>query len=224
MKISTMRRPSDAATKTQPPARPRAFPEAAVSDGRLARSARTRERLAEAWLALLEAGELRPSAAAVAAAAGLSTRVVFHHFADLDALFSIVADLQTARVLRDAKPDLKTEGAFAARLDAFVARRVGILERITPVRRAAALQEPFSKEVARRLAWSRREGREEVLRAFAPELAGLRPAARAEVIEGLASVTSWTGWQSLRHDAGLSLRRASAVVRRTVVALLRQED
>jgi AcrR family transcriptional regulator len=223
MKISTMRRAPHAAGKTQIPADPGAFSGPMLADGRLARSARTRERLAEAWIALLEDGELRPSAAAVATAAGVSTRVVFHHFADLDALFAVVADLCTARVLRDAKPPLRTDGPFPARLADFLSRRAWILERITPVRRAAILQEPFSPEVARRLSWSRREGREELTRAFAPELAALRPAERAEVVEALQAITSWSGWESLRKDGGLSVRRASAVLRRVLVALLRPE-
>jgi AcrR family transcriptional regulator len=192
-----------------------------VLDGRLARSARTRDRLADAWLALLDGGELRPSAAAVAERAGVSVRVVFHHFEDMDALFSAVAERQIARVLAEAKPPLRTEGPRDARLDDFVARRTGILEHVAPVRRAALLSEPFSAEIERRLGWSRQLAREEVRRAFAPELARLAPGARAEVMEALAVAASWPTWDELRRHYGLSARRAAAVMRRTLAALLR---
>lgn len=190
------------------------------ADGRLARSVRTRERLVEAMLGLLDEGVLRPSAAAIAERAGVSTRLVFHHFEDLDALFSDVSERHIARTLGEARPALKEDGPFSVRLAAFVTRRADIWDRVAPVRRAALLQEPYSEEVRRRLRWSRDYEREETRRAFAPELARARGAARTELFEALVMATSYSAWNVLRVHSGLSAARARAVMRRTIAALL----
>src|SRR5208282_909869 len=57
-------------------------------DGRLARSARTRHAVVDALLDLLGEGDLRPTAARIADRAGVSLRLVFHHFDDLEAIYS----------------------------------------------------------------------------------------------------------------------------------------
>ena len=56
-------------------------------DGRVARGQRTRRSVAEALMELLRAGETDPTAKAVALRAGVSLRLVFHHFADMDDLY-----------------------------------------------------------------------------------------------------------------------------------------
>ena len=59
------------------------MPQLARIDGRLARSARTRHAVVDALLDLLGEGDLRPTAARIAERAGVSLRIVFHHFEDL---------------------------------------------------------------------------------------------------------------------------------------------
>lgn len=56
-------------------------------DGRHARSARTRECLVLATRELMRRGAMRPTANMIAAAADLSPRSLFQHFADLRALY-----------------------------------------------------------------------------------------------------------------------------------------
>src|SRR5579863_4008492 len=107
-------------------------------DGRLARSARARNAIVEAILDLLNEGELQPGAQRIAARAGVSLRLVFHHFADLEALFGAAADLQTQRLLALLTP-IPPEGPLDERLATFVDQRVRLLEAISPVRRAAIL-------------------------------------------------------------------------------------
>ena len=188
-------------------------------DGRLGRGERARTAVVDALLDLIEEGDLRPTAPRIAERAGVSLRSVFHHFADLEALFSAAADRQTARLRGLARP-LAGGGPLRARLAAFVRQRARFLEAITPVRRAALLMEPFSPEVTARLRRVRALGHEEVARVFAPELTGRRPADRRELLAALAAVSSWQAWEALRAHEKLSRARAARALVRMLAALL----
>ena len=61
-------------------------------DGRAARALRTRNRVVDALLDLVDEGDLRPSAADVARRAGVSLRSVFQHFDDLETLFRVAGE------------------------------------------------------------------------------------------------------------------------------------
>ena len=65
---------------------------AATQDGRTARAERTREKVVDAVLELLDGGDVRPTAERIAKRAGVSERTVFQHFADREALFGAVGD------------------------------------------------------------------------------------------------------------------------------------
>ena len=112
-------------------------------DGRTARARRTREAIVDATLALLDAGNLRPSADEIAERAGVSPRSIFQHFGDRETLQRAVGARQTERVVQIVE-HLPDTGPLDARLDAFVDQRARVLEFITPVRRSALLNEPFS--------------------------------------------------------------------------------
>ena len=192
---------------------------AARVDGRLERGERARHAVVDALLGLIEEGDLRPTAPRIAERAGLSLRSVFHHFADLEALFAAAADRQLARVRGLARP-LARRGPLRARLGAFVRQRARLLEAITPVRRAALLMEPFSDELAARLRRVRALGREEVARLFAPELAERRPGDRRELLAALTVVSGWHTWEALRAHERLSRPRAARALARMLAALL----
>jgi TetR/AcrR family transcriptional regulator, regulator of autoinduction and epiphytic fitness len=188
-------------------------------DGRTARANRTREAVVEALLSLMEEGDVQPTAAQIAARAGVSERTLFQHFHDREALFLAVAARQTER-FRERWERISSDGPFEERLDAFVEQRSGILELATPVRRGALLMEPFSETVAESLKGFRRLKRDEAARIFRPELEALpegeRPAARA----ALGMVASWSAWEELRRHQGLSQERAKAALRRSVAGAL----
>ena len=197
-------------------------PTAIQADGRSARAARTRDAVVEALLTLIEEGDLRPTAQRVAEQARVSLRSVFQHFRDLESLFAAAADRQVER-LGPAPLDLPPSAPLEKRLDAFVAARSRILEQISPVRRAARLQEPFSEEIAQRLRWSRNAFRTEAERLFAPELA-LRPESeRRGLLAALATASDWNAWEALRQHNELSVQEARRAMRRTMHALLREE-
>ena len=189
-------------------------------DGRLARGARARDAIVEALLALIERGDLRPSAARVAERAGVSLRSVFQHFSDVESLFATAAARQAERLapLAGAVPD---EGPLSRRLDAFVRKRARLLEAVSPVRRAAVLMEPFSGELQGRLGAFRALKAADVRRVFAGELAFRPPAARRRVLSALVATASWNTWQALRQHQGLSQGEARHVLRLMLETLLR---
>jgi TetR/AcrR family transcriptional regulator, regulator of autoinduction and epiphytic fitness len=189
-------------------------------DGRRARARRTREAIVDAVLGLLDAGDLRPSVEDIAARAGVSPRSIFQHFGDRETLLRAVGMRQTERVSQIVE-HLPDTGPFDDRLEAFVEQRARVLEFITPVRRSALLNEPFSEGSHAGLQAFRAFKRAEAERVFAPELDARPAGEREEVVRALGAVTDWNTWEALRAHQGLSVADARAVMRRTIGALIR---
>jgi AcrR family transcriptional regulator len=189
------------------------------TDGRAARAVRTRDAVVEALLTLIEEGELRPTAREVSDRAGVSLRSVFQHFADLESLFAAAAERQTVRLwaLFDQKP---TATDFEGRLTQFTELRGEMLERVTPIRRAALLQEPFSPEMARRLQWARDIALDQVVSVFSEEIG---PNPDKQTLAALRATTDWYTWETLRRHQGLSVKDAQRVMARMLRAILRKD-
>lgn len=193
---------------------------ATKEDGRTRRSASTRQAVAEAYLNLLDAGDLRPTARAIAAAAGCSERAVFRHFQDMETLHSEAAVLQIQRVSRDIPGPVALAGPLRERAGA-LAHRWGVLnERVSPVRRVALLHEPFSTEIARRLRWVRDLARSEIEQVFAAELPAADPARRRRMLAAMCAAMSWESWNEIRSRHALEAAEAEATVRDALLAVL----
>ena len=188
-------------------------------DGRLARSARTRRAVVDALLDLLNEGDLRPTAARIAERAGVSLRLVFHHFDDLDTIYSELADRQTERVEPLIKP-IDVALPFPLRVEVFSAQRGRVLETLSPVRRSAVLMEPFRPALAKRLKQSRDLMRAAAIAAFQPELKMIVADERRTKIAALDVVTSWVAWEQMRRHQGLSETEAREVMAKSIRALL----
>jgi TetR/AcrR family transcriptional regulator of autoinduction and epiphytic fitness len=195
------------------------MPQLARIDGRLARSARTRHAVVDALLDLLGEGDLRPTAARIAERAGVSLRLVFHHFDDLEAIYSELADRQAERVKPLTIPISPTT-PFARRLEEFSTQRGRLLETLSPVRRAAVLMEPFRPALAKRLKHARDLMRTAAIAAFAPELSKLAADEERATTAALDVVTSWVAWEQMRRHQGLSETDARRVMATTIRALL----
>jgi TetR/AcrR family transcriptional regulator, regulator of autoinduction and epiphytic fitness len=190
-------------------------------DGRTARARRTREAIVDAMLGLLDAGDLRPSVEDIAARAGVSPRSIFQHFGDRETLLRAVGMRQTERVSQIVE-HIPDTGPFDERLEAFLDQRARVLEFITPVRRSAVLNEPFSEGSHAGLQAFRAFKRAEAERVFAPELHACPAVEREEVVRALGAATDWNTWEALRAHQGLSVADARAAMRRTLVALLQR--
>jgi TetR/AcrR family transcriptional regulator, regulator of autoinduction and epiphytic fitness len=191
------------------------------TDGRAARAARTRGAIVDALLELLEEGDLQPTAHRIADRAGISLRLIYHHFGDLEALFHAAALRQGERIVLMTSP-IASDLPFDERLDLFAEQRAEILEWMTPVRRASLLQEPFSDELQRARDAALTIGEEHAARLFAEELALVSAEARPAVRAALGATSGWSFWDTLRVS-GRSIDEARAAMRCTISALLRPD-
>lgn len=190
-----------------------------ATDGRRARSQRTRAAVAQATLDCLEDGILRPSAKQVAERAGVSTRAVFRHFDNMETLLREISELHVARVMRQIPP-VATEGPLDRRIDALVRHTAWRNEIIAPVRRASQLWEPFSEVVRERHAWLRRATRQQVRAVFASELGTSSDAERRDRTAVLCALLSFGYWEELRRHERLSNAAAIRMLRGAVRAVL----
>jgi TetR/AcrR family transcriptional regulator of autoinduction and epiphytic fitness len=188
-------------------------------DGRTVRAERTRQALVDALFALLDEGELRPTAERIAERAGVSERSVFQHFPDREALFEAVARQQYERVFSGLEP-VDSSRPLPERLDAFVAQRGRLLEESSALRQAAILLEHDSEVVAGWLESWRRAAATEVERVFRRELEGRERGERAVLLGALVSAASGPVWEGYRLHQRMSAERARAAMRLTLAALL----
>ena len=188
------------------------------TDGRRARGERTRLAVLEALLRLVEDGELRPTAQAVAAKAGVALRTVYHHFEDVEALRRMALDLQLRRhsellVTVDPKSELDERIHVVARQ----CRK--LFEAVTPIRRAAMFDEQSSPEMAEGLRRARLVRRNFVTSAFAGELAKRSGEGRT-LHDAIDAATSWESWYYTRSSLDRSAVAAEKILALTLHDLL----
>lgn len=187
-------------------------------DGRTARAQRTRDAIVGACVALVDAGDYRPTAPRIADEAGVSVRSVFQHFDDLETLFAMVAERAISNLTGLIKP-IDTDLPLAERVQTFVAQRAQLLEAVTPIRRAAAVHAPFSPGIQARVAAGHEFFRSEVGTVFGREL-DADPRDRELVLGMLDVAASWTSWEQLRTLDGLDVDGAGEVVAALLLAIL----
>lgn len=183
-------------------------------DGRALRGERTRRALAEALVSLLEEGDLAPTARAVAERAGVSPRIVFHHFDDMESVLRHTVAVQVERhwsTLSPIDPALSTEDKVAR----LVRQRSALFDAIEPVRRAAALVEHRSPTISAQLDRAQRTLRAGLAETFAPELEATGTG-RTEMLDMLEVSAGWETWDQLRRRLG----HGPAAARRVMTSLL----
>jgi TetR/AcrR family transcriptional regulator, regulator of autoinduction and epiphytic fitness len=190
-------------------------------DGRTVRAERTRQALVDSLLGLLDEGHPTPTAAAIAARAGVSERSVFQHFPDRETLLEAVAREQYERVVPTLRP-VDSTLPLPERVDQFVKQRTRLYEQIGGVRRAGLLIEHESSSVAGWLATVRQAKAAEVERVFRRELDAITPDEREPLRAALIAHCSWSTWDSWRTHQGLSVARARAALAAGIAALLAQ--
>jgi hypothetical protein len=99
----------------------------------------------------------------------------------------------------------------------FASERRAVLEAMTPIRRAAAVHAPFSKEIQSRLEAGHEFLRNELARVFARELDAAPAGEREDLLDVLDTVASWSTWENLRTVN----RRSPAAAEALLVRMLR---
>jgi len=183
-------------------------------DGRRERSRSSRARIVAAMLDLIDRGDLSPSAARVAEEAGVGLRTVFRQFDDMDTLYREMSETIAERVMpivfapyagKDWRADVRD----------LAARRARVFETMLPFRLAANIkryQSPFLMGQYGQVVALERD----LLFRLLPDTMIADRVGR----EALCVALSFQTWRALRHDQGLLVDEAGAVVAQMVEALI----
>ncbi|WP_244624559.1 TetR/AcrR family transcriptional regulator [Sphingomonas sp. So64.6b] len=185
-------------------------------DGRRERSVSSRAKIVAAMLDLVEGGDVQPSAARVAEAAGVGLRTVFRHFDDMDSLYREMSEAIEARVLPVMLRPFTT-GTWREQMRELAARRCEVFEAILPYRITASLkrfQSTFLMQDYRRMLRMERSSIDAIL----PASVHADPVQLSAVHLSL----SFQCWRVLRHDQELGIDAARAVFLRLADAVLEQ--
>lgn len=185
-----------------------------TSDGRLARGIRAREAMADALIALLIEGHTNPTARDVALRAGVSLRLVFHHFEDMENVFKAAISIQAERYWTGLDP-VSPQGNAKSRVKETVEKRAELYEAIGPVRRAAVRRAESSKILSDQMEASRQLLRSHLEITFARELAD-----DVTLLDALEVAMSFETWDFLRQRASRSVAEASSVVERVALGVV----
>jgi AcrR family transcriptional regulator len=177
--------------------------EAPKVDGRRERTKRTRAAIVTALTGLLDEGRIEPTAAQIAARAGVAVRSIAQHFSSREELLLAVAEHHASRIL---PASIDARATFDEKLEKLVASRARTLEASSAMRRAAAVVLARSPAVARALERAAKERREETATLFAREIAASPDPPAVE--RGVALMTSGRAWDALRGEMGLSPKGA----------------
>ncbi len=182
-------------------------------DGRRRRADTSRQRIVDAMMELMKAGEIAPSAETIALKAGVGRRTVFRLFSDMETVYAEIQHAMLARV--EPLFCAPLEGRrWRDRLDALIERRATVFEEILPFKTAADAQRhrsPFlQKDHALLAAMTRRTLAEVLPKKMAP---GTR------AFEALDAALSMEMWQRLRHDQALAPKAALAVMKHIADAI-----
>ncbi|MER6301799.1 TetR/AcrR family transcriptional regulator [Kitasatospora sp. NPDC001539] len=189
-----------------------------VTDGRTERGRQTREKIADAMLSLIDQNQAHFPADKVAERAGVSRRLVFHHFADMAQLAEVAVNRRLEQLATQIGP-LPTEGPRELRVAALTAQRARILEGVTPARLAVMRLENPSPRIQEAVQQMLDFARLRLTQVFAAELDVLPESARTDLLHGLDAVTTWSAWYHWR-SSGLSTDQARRTMAATVHALL----
>ena len=180
-------------------------------DGRVLRGQRTREAVIDTLLELHAEGNLTPTIEQIAERVGRTTRAIYQHFQDKEALAVAMAErqLRTHGELFRARP---VEGDLPQRISGIADHRVALFEAVAPARRAALVRLHASPELRRQQTEVAAHLRDQVATTFEPELGALDVDTAADTLELLDLHTSWDTWERLRTWQGLSADRAKQLV------------
>ena len=191
--------------------------EQANYDGRLLKGERTRRAIAAAMIDLIDEGDPSPTTRMIAERAGVSLRLVFHHFPHVDAMFVEAADIQLNRHWSRMGP-IASSLPLAERIDRTCRQRRRLFAAITPVPRAACSRVSEAPTIREGLAASRAWLRRRLASTFEPEI--LRSGDGGEqLLDALELAAGWEAWSTLR-DGSRTLAATEQVMAFALTRLL----
>jgi AcrR family transcriptional regulator len=181
----------------------------------VARGQQTRRLLAEALVGLVDAGAAAPTTREVADRAGVSVRVVFHHFRGTEGLVVAALSLQSERH-RSILFAIPPRGPPELRIRALCRQRRLYFEGLTPVYRLALARVHARVDtgagIADLLTEDRARLRRQLTGTFAPEVEA-RGVHADVLLDALEQATGWEAWRALRdvrHLTPAAAERAMA--------------
>lgn len=191
----------------------------ATTDGRVLRGERTRRRIVQALLDLINDGVREPTASQIAQRAEVSVRSVFQHFSDIEALYEDLASEQRGRIA-PLLASLERPADLADRIDALVAQRRNLFEAIAPVRHAIGGRAVESPALRARLDELSAALRSQLADQFDDELTAINDTQGEQTLHALDVVCSFEAWDRMREYQRLDAEGAAAVMQTAVAALL----
>lgn len=179
-------------------------------DGRRLRSARTKQAILDAYLALLREGAQIPTAAQIAERAGCSVRSVFERFADLHALRVAATDYAFLQGAAKAT-ELDFSGDRQTRLKKHVGGRGWICEQWLPLWRSLNVNQGESSELRSRILLIRQAILKRIELMYRPELSTLGETERLQTLVAIESLIDFECWARMREDSGLPVEEAMQV-------------
>lgn len=189
------------------------------TDGRRRRSARTRQLIIEAYLALLRENPQIPTAASIAQRAGYSVRSIFERFADLHELRVAATDEALLRVSAQvtAQP---AAGNREDRVRTHVEARGRVCEAWLPLWRALNANQGDSAELKARIRLVRDMVIRRIEEMYVSELSTLDEGERRQTVLAIEALIDFESWSRLRELFGLTFEDACGVWKRAIDRLL----
>ena len=188
-------------------------------DGRRLRSERTKQSIMEAYIELLREKPEIPTAAQIAARAGISTRSIFERFVDLQGLS--LATVDYAFAVGEAHAIARNvDGDRSIRLRSHVETRAHTCERWLPVWRVVVTNQHKLEELRDRVRFIRQAIVKRMELMYRPELEMLSAEERRDLLIALESLIDFESWARMREGHGLSFDEACSVWMRTIDRML----
>ena len=182
-----------------------------LPDGRLERTARTRQALIEAYLEIAREKKRTPTTAEVARRAACSQRLIFERFGSLGKL-GLAAFDHIMQTRARTEPDGQV---LTADRQARIRYQVGVralrCETWLPVWRLVASVQGTSHPLDERIERVRALTRARLELMYGRELDTLGASERAGTLIALEALTEWSCWGRMREHHGLSFEQASKV-------------
>ena len=189
-------------------------------DGRRARRDRNRDAVVDAFLDLLNEGDLNPGVAAVADRSGVSHRSVFRYFEDLEELFRVAIEHQAERTADINYLHGLGRGSFDERVEALITHRVALYDATENVSKAARLRAPSQPILQASITSGRALAREQIRIQFRKELRRMSREDASATLGSIAVLLSVEAYDLFRNTQSRSRSRTAATLSYAIRKLL----